>query len=146
MADYQDLGTNLRTLLLGLLGAQPGAEPTAKAAGITTAAGAPEMPADPNLSRLVDASRRVLSEEYQEETVKSLRMPTASRRLGIYMEVEVPALGRTLVFDTRTDNSGKALPELLGMSYGLPDSPWPAPPAPRTRKEVSGGPPITIEG
>jgi hypothetical protein len=126
-------------MLLGILGVEPGAEAAAKAAG------AAEAPTDPNLAVLVEASRRVLSREHQEETARSLRRPIASRRLGIYMEVEIPSLGRTMIFDTRTDNTGKALPELLGMSYGLPDSPWPAAPATRSEKQ-GGGKPITVEG
>jgi hypothetical protein len=59
---------------------------------------------------------------------KQVRNPIASRMIAVYVEIDLPQLGRSMVFDTRVDNPNGMPPSLNQLPQSGDGSPWPRPP------------------
>lgn len=59
---------------------------------------------------------------------KQIRNPIASRAIAIWVDLEIPALGKRLVLDTRVDNPLGVPPTISAISSNNTNYPWPADP------------------
>lgn len=58
---------------------------------------------------------------------KQVRNPIASRMIAVYVEIELPQINRTFIFDTRVDNPNGLPPSLKDLPQSGDGSPWPRP-------------------
>lgn len=61
---------------------------------------------------------------------KQVRNPIASRLIAVYVEIDLPQVGRSMVFDTRVDNPNGMPPSLKDLPQSGDGSPWPHPAKP----------------
>lgn len=81
------------------------------------------MSVDDELSYMAERMHHTRPSSTVDEYLTMLRNPIASRLLGVYVEIDIPALGRSMVFDTRVDNPSGLAPSLS--EPGLEDA-WPS--------------------
>ncbi|WP_425098579.1 hypothetical protein [Tropicibacter sp. S64] len=66
---------------------------------------------------------------------KQLRNPIASRAIAVWIRMEIPALGKTLTFDSRLDNPLGLPASIAAIPAGSANDPWPEPPEVRVNAE-----------
>jgi hypothetical protein len=137
MTDERHIGEILRELLVGM-GIIPEGTSTIEVQQLLDAINKPRPPSlqkatisslqDPNLRLLAQRLTDTLVENHPEDIVNSLRKAIGSRKLGLYIELEIPLLNnRQIILDTRNDNGPHCPESLRQLTSGTTGSPWPAP-------------------
>ncbi len=111
---------------------------------VTWTPGLAPGPALPGPREVAERLHRLRPEVSIEDFEKQVQNPIASRVIAVYVEVEVPLLGKSLVFDTRVDNPDGVSPTLKALPPSGPGSPWPNPP--QSRPQNLGPTPLGHSG
>jgi hypothetical protein len=147
MATDREIGEALREILIGMgvLSTDTSAEDVQSLLNTLKHSRArktsPKELSHPNLRLLAQKLIETLVEDHPEDPVKSLRQPISSRKLGMYVEMELPNLGnKKLILDTRVDNGPHTPESLRQLPSGTSSSPWPAPEVIPPNVPVGGDP------
>jgi len=92
------------------------------------------VPSNKQIAERLHSLRPSVSVQQFEDQIRS---PIASRMLAIWVEIHVPALKKTIILDTRTDNPEGLPPSIAEINQDSPYYPWPEPAAALRKYEAT---------